>query len=258
MLIFILLYLCHTGFAVASFNANSFDEAVSLCDDKQYQAALDLFEKIEPKTPAVFFNMALCHFYIGNKAKSYALLRFIMRHGGRTLAVRADQFLKTFDPENTQGAQSHPLCWSNNRVHQLIFSVIESIQWISVIFWQLLIIFCLFCFLFFASNYARVTIFYRCLCSFLSLMFLIFFAYVFYVKQACYGVTLQETEVRVGPADSFEVRTVVPASVECVIKEYKKGWAHIVFNTVTGWVLSEAVWTVERDYTHVELHEWKS
>ncbi|QQR62469.1 hypothetical protein IPH67_03530 [bacterium] len=223
MLIFLLLYLCQTGVAVAGFNVNSFGEAVSLYDDKQYQAALGLFEKIEPKTPAVFLNMALCHFYIGNKAKSYALFRFIMRHGGRTLAVRANQFLKTFLLENAQQAQPHPLCWSNNRMHQMLFSVIESAQWIPVIFWQCIIIFCLFCFLFFVTNYARVTIFYKRLCSFLSLLLLLFFSYAFYVKQACYGVTLQATEVRVGPSDAFEVRMVVPASVECVIKGYKKG-----------------------------------
>lgn len=223
------LFLLLCSFVVVAINYEElFLEANLLYKKGEFENALERYTQIEPKGVAVWHNMAFCAYRLNDSINTLVYARRALLQG----------------------------CYYDNRLHQLIKTAHEALRiedgndsWHSWIFskisffslqtWQL--IFLLFWIVTIFVWYTRCSKIIKF--TLLSIFFLIICG--FYIRWKIFywqgGIVKTDTPMLVGKSDSFESLLDVKAGQEVTVVSVDSKWTKIIFNGISGWVVSKDV-----------------
>jgi hypothetical protein len=217
-----------SAITVCADDAVSFKEANKFYQQGAYGEALHLYQKIEHKTPAVFYNMGNAAYHKGDYMYAHLYWLRAQKHGnfrifkasGRNIALLAKQgFIQ----------EQSPLflwCWSFTKaaplfLWQLIFLIIWS--WLSVMIWK------------------GVISWRDLLISVLSLTLLTSILLVSYSAAETEAMIINDTIVYNGPHTSlYQIGTLAKGKIVTVTKA-KQDWINIIADGNVGWVSQEYV-----------------
>lgn len=223
------LLLIISAITVCADDAVSFKEANKFYQQGAYGEALHLYQKIEHKTPAVFYNMGNAAYHKGDymyahlywlRAQKYGNLS-IFRVSSHNLALLAKQ---GFIPEQSS---LFLWCWMLTKsiplfFWQLIFLMIWS--WLFLMIWK-----------------DRVS---RCnlSISIISLTLLTSILLVSYSAAKTEAMIINDAIVYNGPHTSlYQIDTLAKGKIVTVTNKTKQDWINIIADGNVGWVSQEYV-----------------
>lgn len=216
-------------------DVNLFLRAKELFSQEHYQDAFNVFQRIENKSFAVFYNMGLCCLRQNKKAE--ALLAF-KRAEKKALSYQEHTLVQSVT-DFAHGKESEDISWYD----QIAVFCKKSILSTPILLFQLLILFGLIFLM--VSWYRRWYEKYKVSsCIALASWFLLYFMYCYKVDEITkqYAVVIKETTpIYSGPDSSFHKQFDLEQSQLVDIMAELNGFLKIKVDNHVGWIDSQSV-----------------
>lgn len=222
------LLLIISSITVCADDAISFKEANESYQQGIYEEALELYQKIEHKTPAVFYNMGNAAYHKGDYVYAHLYWLRAQKHGDANIFRASSRNLALLAKQSFTQEQS-PLflwCWMLTKsiplfLWQLLFLMIWS--WLSVMIWK--------------GSISRRNL----VISILSLTLLTSILLVSYSAAKTEAMIIKDAIVYNGPHTSlYQIGTLAKGKIVTVTKA-KQDWINIIADGNVGWVSQEYV-----------------
>lgn len=226
-LIFLMLFV-----SLCARNAQeTFLRANKLYEEKEYIKALQEYQSIEKKGPAVYYNMGNCYYHIGNETQALICYKRAKKDAKNNLI---DNCNYNIDLIAHPGEVSH-FSWFASLCNKQInrFSLL-MIQLLFLILWLL------FCWLLYTRKQFKNKLM---VCG--AFLFLVPLSFVLYekYKSVCHlkGIVCFETSLYAGPNTQYHVRQTLLAMQEVEIQQEKDKWFKIRYNKNVGWIPKDVI-----------------
>lgn len=234
----------------------TFLQANKLYENKEYKAALDLYNSIEKKGVATWYNMGNCAFKLGDFGIARAYWQCAQRGANKN---ELDAILSNISVVNEKiGISETESSW-----HRTLKLLLNRINYFSLLFLQLLFLFSWFllvrqCYLtvnhgsleinnrgfFFIKNvnhgkkYRTLSLIFLLVCN----LIFIFALYLKYNEIQYKGIVMKENvAIFAGPNEQFHVLNTLPIASEVTIIESQKQWCKVQHSKGCGWILSDSI-----------------
>lgn len=216
-------------------NQEQFIAAHALYDAQQYQKALDGYDAIADKTSAVWYNMGNCAFQL----EQYDLAVLYWRKAERGAPAELQKHII----RNMQHAAQHIADLHHKQPHAIAHHQLK--QWLlpfSLLFWQLIFLVLWALFMLACAYYM-----YRARGLVLAMLFgvvgvsgvLLYHRHTYAAHQ--YAITLQATDLFVGPNKEYHALTQIPSGSEVRLLEHREGWHKVRYRDLVGWVFADTL-----------------
>lgn len=209
----------------------TFLRANKLYEEKEYIKALQEYQTIEKKGPAVYYNMGNCYYHIGNETQALICYKRARKYAKNNLINSCNY---NIDLIEQSGEESH-FSW-------LIALFNKQINRFSLLIMQLffLVLWLLFCWAFYTRKKTKNKI--MVYGSFLLLVPLSLLLYGKYKSVSCSkGIVHFETPLYAGPNAQYHVRKTLLAMQEVEIQQEKDKWFKIRYNKNVGWIPKDVI-----------------
>lgn len=213
-----------------------FLRANSLYEQGQLQQALETYEKISPKGSAVWYNMGVCRYSLGQYPEALVCWRHAQR--GASLKqlqgiARAINFVQHMHDdshaENFMARSSNVL---GIYVRALPLAVVQLMLLLGL------------CLLFFCSKWWYYGLHGKSLLLGASCMIVVGVMNVslqYKERPGSRGVIVSSAAVYSGPDSQFHSHGTLAPATEVAIQKVHGQWYKVVHNTVSGWISADAI-----------------
>jgi tetratricopeptide (TPR) repeat protein len=202
---------------------------------KNYAAALQVYEMIARKGAAVLYNMGNCAFH--QEDYSHALVYWNRAQKG---AMAHEYNLIERNKKIALQKLGHE---QNNRLGDRIIQLLRAYMLISVLMLQLifLVLWWLFMFVFRKKKTGIKKMMQACMC--LTMFFCASLLTMHYVQQNAHQAIIVKKEGRllIGPDKSFQVLSPLNYAHNVRVKESREGWYKIQYADMIGWVEADVI-----------------
>jgi len=214
-----------------------FLRANKYCEQRDWNQAFTLYKSIKQKGSLVWYNMGNCCYHLKNYTEALICWKRSERNASYTIYAQSKH-------------NQHILARKLNRVvlgswiEQLYEFFVYNLLKISLLFLQVLFLFCWF-FFFFLKRYWGKTFFSAALVM-VMLSGLIGTGIVVKYKQMDeIGIIITDkTKIFAGPNQEYHVLNVLNCIDQVTIQEAKPDWYKIKYATGAGWVVADAIQVV--------------
>lgn len=222
------LLLIISSMIICADDEHYFQEANTLYTQGAYENALQMYHKIEHKTPSVFYNMGNASYQKNDYMYAHLYWLRAQQHGNAHIFKMSSRNLALLVKQGLAQEQSSLFlwCWSVTKtvplfLWQLIFLIIWS--WLIIMIWKGLI----------SRQMLSISI--------VSLMLLIPILLVGYSAAKTEAMIINDAIVYNGPHDSLYQIGTLPKGKIVTVSKTKQDWINIIADGNLGWVSQEYV-----------------
>lgn len=221
MLIFSVMMVCADDERI-------FEDAHKLYQQKMYQEALELYQKIEQKSPSVFYNMGNAAYHNGDYMFAHLYWLRAQKHGDANIFRASSKNLALLAKEGAIQEQSPLFLW--------LWSVIKVVP---LLLWQLVFLI--------VWSYLFVMICKRSISkrslviSSMSLLLVVPILLVGYDTAKREAMIINDALIYNGPHASLYQIGNLPKGKVVVVASIKENWINIIADGNVGWVSQEYV-----------------
>lgn len=197
-----------------------------------FKKAVELYQSIDNKGAATWYNLGNCWYHLGNYTNALACWKRAVRYGG--------SFLHNAVEHNCSVA--YQKLGTSYNSHSLLKKIITIISGYSFFMWQILFLIMFYIFLGLTMRLYRKRQF---------LILSIFFCFVsltgsclgikYWVSAQIRGIIKNDCSAVAGTDERFSKITMLGCGQEVVVKEQKDLWCKIQSNGQVGWILTENI-----------------
>ncbi len=205
-----------------------FEDAHKLYQQKMYQEALELYQKIEQKSPSVFYNMGNAAYHNGDYMFAHLYWLRAQKHGDANIFRASSKNLALLAKEGAIQEQSPLFLW--------LWSVIKVVP---LLLWQLVFLI--------VWSYLFVMICKRSISkrslviSSMSLLLVVPILLVGYDTAKREAMIINDALIYNGPHASLYQIGNLPKGKVVVVASIKENWINIIADGNVGWVSQEYV-----------------
>lgn len=205
-----------------------FEDAHKLYQQGGYQEALELYQKIEHKTPSVFYNMGNAAYHNGDYMFAHLYWLRAQKYGDANIFKASSRNLALLAKEGVIQEQSSLFLW--------FWSVIKVVP---LLLWQL--VFLMIWSYLFVMIWKRSISGYRLVICIMSLVLVVPILLVSYDKAKREAIIINDAIVYNGPhASLYQIGTLQKGKV-VIVASIKEDWINIIADGNVGWVSQEYV-----------------
>jgi len=207
-------------------NKESFLRAHELYNAKEYAQALAIYQSLDNKTAAIFYNMGNCAYKLGQYTDARIYWKRAARNASPTQRADIAHNIQALDQKI---GIEHP------ESNGLLCRGLLYTHSVSLLFLQLLFLFCWFAFFIFMRRVKK----YFLLFLFIIINSILGAIILYRYAHACSSVgivTASQITVHAGPDSSYHTVGTMSAPAECVIKQAQGDWYKVKSGILVGWI----------------------
>jgi len=210
-----------------------FLRANQLYDDKEYKAAYEAYQLVEPKDSVVLYNMGNCSYRLGNYLQAIAEWHQAQKDAQPSLHEMARSNIAVAEKKINAAGQPFSV------------AACQSLQTVPLLWLQLMFLFIWFGFFFFLKNDNHGK---KYRMFFLALLFLAIIScgillVIQYKSLVQHKGIIMKSNVSLfaGPDEQYHVVTSLPQASCVEINEQRQEWYKIRYNNMAGWVHKDSL-----------------
>ena len=233
-----LLFACMWSFLICSGSGEEvFLRANKYCEQHDWGQALTLYESINQKGSLVWYNMGNCCYHLKNYTE--ALIYWKRAEQGASYTIYA----QSKHNQHILARQLNrvvPVSWIQRLYEFFVYNLLR----ISLLFLQVLFLFCWF-FFFFLKRYWGEIFFSAALVMVILSGLIGTGIAVKYKQMNKVGIIISDnTKIFAGPSQEYHVLDVLNSIDQVTIQDLKPDWYKVKYATGVGWVVADAMQVV--------------